>query len=242
MSKILYLIYGGLAYAIGMGGLVFFILFIGSWDFMPVGIDSAIPSSIGIAMAMNIGLIALFGLQHTIMARPGFKKVWTTIIPEPIERSSYVLLSGIIMLVICLNWRAIDGVVWDFENSAIRTLFWALHLSGWVIMVIATFLINHFELFGLSQVWGNFKKLPEPEVAYTEKFLYKLVRHPIQLGVLIGIWFTPTMSMTHLHLSILMTVYVFIGLHYEEIDLTDSLGDQYADYKTRVRKIIPLPK
>ena len=242
MSRTIILLYGLLSYAIGMGGLFFFILFMGGWDFMPVHIDSGSPGPFGTALIINVGLIAVFGLQHTIMARPAFKKVWITIVPEAIERSTYVLLSGILMLLISLNWQAIEGMVWDFQNSALRMLLWALHWSGWGIAVIATFLINHFELFGLQQVWYNFKQQARPDDSFTDRFLYKIVRHPLQLGILMGMWFTPTMSMTHLYLSIMMTVYVFIGLHYEEIDLSNSLGEPYVDYKNRVRKILPLPK
>ncbi|NQV68661.1 MAG: hypothetical protein HQ498_01415 [Pseudohongiella sp.] len=242
MSKILILIYGVVAYAVGMGGLTFFILYVGGWSFMPIHVDSGEVGPIGTAIMMNVGLILLWGVQHSVMARPGFKEIWTRVIPKSIERSTYTLLSGILMLVICLNWRALDGMLWDVESSIPQTILLVLHVCGWVIAVIATFLINHFELFGLQQVWLNFKEKPEPSPSYTEKFLYKIVRHPLQMGILMGLWFTPTMSMTLFFLSATMTIYIFIGLHFEEKDLVKSLGESYADYQSRVRKLLPIPK
>ncbi len=242
MSKILILIYGVISYVVGMAGLTFFILFVGGWDFMPIHVDSGTVGPFRSAIATNLGLILLWGVQHSVMARPAFKKVWTSIIPEAMERSSYVLISGFVITILCLNWQPIDGMVWDIENSAARIVLNTLHISGWAIAVIATFLINHFELFGLQQVWFNMKDKPEPAANYSEKFLYKIVRHPLQMGFLMGLWFTPTMSMTLLYLSAMMTIYIFVGLHYEEQNLTESLGESYLDYKSRVRKIIPIPK
>jgi len=242
MSKILILIYGVVSYAVGMAGLTFFILFVGGWEFMPLHVNSGMAGSFRPAIAINLGLMLLWGVQHSVMARPTFKKTWTSIIPATMERSTYVLLSGIIITIMCLNWQSIEGMVWDIENSAARIVLNTLHIGGWVIVVIATFLINHFEFFGLQQVWFNLKNRPEPEPNYSEKFLYKIVRHPLEMGFLMGLWFTPTMSMTLFYLSAMMTIYIFIGLHYKERNLTESLGESYADYKTRVRKIIPIPK
>lgn len=242
MSRLLVLLYGVFSYAIGMGGLTYFILYVGGWSFMPVHVDSGTAGTAGSALLVNFGLIMLWSLQHSIMARPAFKELLTKIIPKSIERSTYVLLSGIILLIICINWRSLEGMVWDVENSLAGGLLLALHISGWVIAVVATFLINHFELFGLQQVWFNFKGKPEPVASYSEKFLYKLVRHPLQLGILMGLWFAPTMSATLFCLSAMMTAYIFIGLHYEEKDLVSSLGESYVNYKKRVRGLIPLPK
>lgn len=242
MSKVLALLFGVISYAIGMGGLTFFILYVGAWGFMPIHVDSGTAGPVGSALLVNFALILLWGLQHSIMARPAFKELWTKVVPKSIERSTYVLLSGILMLVICINWRGLEGMIWNVENSLLQGLLLALHISGWIIAVIATFLINHFELFGLQQVWFNFKDKPEPVASYSEVFLYKFVRHPLQLGIVMGLWFTPTMSATLFSLSAMMTVYIFIGLHYEEKDLLSTLGENYLDYKNRVRGLIPLPK
>ena len=242
MSRILIFIYGVVSYAIGLGGLVYFMLFMGSWEFLPVHIDSGTPGPIGAAVAINLALITLFGLQHTPMARSAVKKLWTTVVPKAAERSTYVLLSGVLMFAICLFWQTLNGTVWHIEPSVARIAITTVQLLGWGMAVLASFLINHFELFGLQQVYYNLLDKPAPSPDYTERFLYKIVRHPLQLGLLIGMWSTPTMTMTHLMLSATMTIYIFIGLYYEEKDLVTYLGEDYENYRKRVRMLLPFPK
>lgn len=242
MNRYIILYYGILSYVIGLGGLTYFILFIGGWDFLPLHINSGTAANPTNALLINIGLISLFGLQHSIMARPSFKNTWTKIIPQVAERSTYVLLSGILMVVICLYWQPIDGTLWQIDNPIFKTLLIIGYLLGWTLAVLATFMINHFELFGLQQVYYNLRNTPEPEPWFTERFFYKIVRHPLQLGVLIGIWSTPTMSMTHLSLSLTMSIYIFIGLYFEEKDLVASLGEDYQNYKKRVPQVLPIPR
>lgn len=242
MSQLIIFIYGLLAYAIGMGGLVFFILFIGSWDFLPLHINSGIPGSMVPALLINVGLIVLFGVQHTVTARQGFKHALTKVIPKAAERSTYVLLSGVLMIVICLFWQPIAGTIWHVENEIARMILIVGYALGWVLVVLSSFLINHFELFGLQQVYLNFRNRPEPKPNFTDRWLYKLVRHPLQLGILIGIWVTPTMTMTHLCLALTMTIYIFVGLHYEEKDLVKFLGKPYEDYRSRVPMVLPIPR
>ena len=242
MSQILIFIYGVLAYAIGMGGLVFFILFLGSWDFLPLHINSGIPGPIVPALLINVGLMVLFGVQHTVTARQGFKDALIKVIPKAAERSTYVLLSGVLMIVICLFWQPIAGTIWHVENEIARMILIVGYALGWILVVLSSFLINHFELFGLQQVYLHFRNRPEPESTFTDRWLYKLVRHPLQLGVLIGIWVTPTMTMTHLCLALTMTIYIFVGLHYEEKDLVKFLGKPYEDYRTRVPMVLPIPR
>ncbi|HIG44659.1 MAG TPA: hypothetical protein EYQ14_29600 [Gammaproteobacteria bacterium] len=242
MMNILVFIYGILSYTIGLGGLVLFILYVGSWDFLPMHINSGTPGPLVSAVIINLGLMLLFGVQHSVMARPGFKEMWTKIIPAAAERSTYVLVTGIIMVLICRYWQPMEGYLWQTENEIAQMILTGGYILGWVIAVIATFLINHFELFGLQQVYLNLVKKPEPSPDFTDRFLYKVVRHPLQLGVLIGIWVTPAMSMTHLMLATTMTIYIFVGLYYEEKDLVNSLGQNYEDYQGRVRMILPLPK
>ena len=242
MSRLLIFIYGIVSYVIGLGGLFYFMMFMGSWDFLPVHIDSGTPGPIGPAIAINLALIAIFGLQHTPMARSAFKNVWTTVIPKAAERSTYVLLSGILMFAICIFWQTLNGTVWHIEYSVVRTAITTIQLLGWGMAVLASFLINHFELFGLQQVYFNLLDKPEPSPNYTERFLYKIVRHPLQLGLLIGMWSTPTMTTTHLMLSATMTIYIFIGLYYEEKDLVATLGVDYENYRRRVRMLLPFPK
>ncbi|MEM9301356.1 MAG: hypothetical protein AAGE01_04555 [Pseudomonadota bacterium] len=244
MQRLGIFIFGLVAYAVGIGGLNAFILFTGGWDFMPMHVDSKSPLILveGWAIAINVGLVTLFGLQHSITARPGFKRFLTRILPASAERSSYVLLSGVIMLLIVVGWQPMDGTFWHAEHPLAVYSLLALHVLGWTIAFVATFLINHFELFGLQQVYHRLKNTVPPEPAFTERLLYRVVRHPLQMGVLIGLWATPTMSYSHALLALTMTVYVFIGLYFEERDLVRTLGQQYADYRTRVPMVLPLPK
>ena len=242
MSRLLIFIYGLISYAVGLGGLVWFALFVGGWDFLPRHIDSDIPGPLSTALLINVGLLAIFVLQHSIMARLTFKSRWTKIIPPATERSTYLLISGIIMALFCLYWQPVNGVIWHVDNQIGQIVLIAIYIIGWSIPVLASFMINHFELFGLQQVYFNLIKKPEPSPHFTERWFYKIVRHPIQLGTLIGIWSTPTMSMTHLLLSAPLTIYVLLSLKYEEKDLVTTLGQNYEDYQKRVRMIIPLPK
>lgn len=242
MSRVIVFIYGLVSYVVGLGGLVCFILFISGWEFLPFHIDTGTPNSISYSILINLGLIFLFGLQHSIMARLPFKNKWIKIISPAAERSTYVLFSGIIMGLFCLYWQPLNGVLWQVENEVGKMALTAGFIFGWVLVVLSSFLINHFELFGLQQIYFNLMNKTEPPTHFTDRFLYKIVRHPMQLGVLIGLWLTPTMSMTHLMLSSVMSIYVFIGLYFEEKDLVKGLGENYSLYKKRVPLIIPFIK
>ena len=242
MSRLLIFFYGLVSYAVGLGGLVWFALFIGGWEFLPRHIDSDNPGPLNTALLINVGLITIFVLQHSIMARLTFKSRWTKIIPPAAERSTYLFLSGILMALICLYWQPVNGVLWQVDNEIGQAILIAVYIIGWSVPVLASFMINHFELFGLQQVYFNLVNKPEPSPHFTERWFYKIVRHPIQLGTLIGIWSTPTMSMTHLMLSAPLTIYVLMSLKYEERDLVTTLGEKYEDYQKRVRMIIPVPK
>lgn len=242
MSRFLIFIYGLIAYLVGMAGLVWFILFVGGWDFLPRHIDSDISGTLASAILINLGLIALFGLQHTIMARSAFKAYWIKIVPIAAERSTYVLLSGLILMMICVYWQPIDGYLWQVKNEIAQVLLIAGYAIGWLISGVATFLINHFELFGLQQVYFHLMEKKEPTPQFAERLFYKIVRHPIQLGIMVGLWCTPAMSMSHLMLSVTMSIYIIIGLYFEERDLVATLGQDYKDYQGRVRMLAPLPK
>ena len=242
MSRFLILGYGLLGYAIGMGGLTYFILFVGGFDFLPIHINSGTPADPSQAMLINLGLIALFGIQHSVMARPSFKKLWTKFVPEAAERSTYVLISGVMMLVICAFWQPIDGTLWQVNSTIGWWLLTGGYAFGWVFAVTSTFLINHFELFGLQQVYYNLRNEDVPEPTFTSRFFYNVVRHPLQLGILMGIWITPNMSLSHLCMALGMSIYIFVGLYFEEQDLTETLGQDYKDYQERVPMILPLPQ
>lgn len=234
--------YGLVSYSIGLGGFIWFVLFVGGWDFLPRHIESKNPESTSVAIGVNLSLILLFGLQHSLMARPSFKQQWLRFIHPAIERSTYVLVSGLIMGLICLFWQPIDGSIWQIHHPLGSAFLMAVYCFGWLIAATSTFLINHSELFGLQQVYLNITNKPKPLEHFTENYLYRVARHPLQLGILIGMWSTPLMSMTHFMLAVTMTTYIFIGLHYEEKDLVSSLGKDYKDYQKRVRMIIPFPK
>jgi len=239
MKNLAIFIYGVVAYIFSFATLLWFLLYIGGWDFLPYHIDSKAPTSLAFAITVNLTLVILFALQHSIMARQSFKTWITKYIPQSTERSTYVLVSGIFLALIFEYWQSIDGYLWQVDNPTLSILLIALYIFGWVFSTVGSFLINHFELFGLQQVYFNLIHKKEPEVSFTEKYFYKFIRHPIQFGTLMGIWFTPSMSYTHLMLSITFTIYIFIGLYYEEKDLVNELGEPYKNYQKRVSKIIP---
>lgn len=242
MKRLTVFIYGIFAYLFGLSTLVWFLLFVGSWDFLPSHIDSMQTNSLKSALIINITLVVLFALQHSIMARRSFKEFITNFIPEAVERSTYVLVSGIFLSLICIYWQGIDGYLWQVDNQVGRAILISVYIFGWTFSVVSSFLINHFELFGLEQVYLNFKNIVTPEIAFKESYFYKFVRHPIQLGTLIGIWATPAMSYTHLMLSVTFTIYIFVGLYFEEKDLARTIGGKYKAYQKRVPMIVPFTK
>jgi len=242
MNKQLILLYGVFTYIIALIGQVWFILYLGEWAFMPEHISDAQSSSLLVALLVNVILVLIFGLQHTVMARDSFKKWLTKFIPQSAERSTYVLLSGLALMLVAYFWQPIDGDLWRVENETLALVLTIGSLLGWTFSVVATFIINHFELFGLQQVYLNFLEKETPEIDFQERLFYTFVRHPIQLGVLVGIWLTPFMTFGHLLFSVLFTIYILIGLHYEEKDLLKELGETYANYMQRVSKLVPFGK
>jgi protein-S-isoprenylcysteine O-methyltransferase Ste14 len=241
MQRVAILGYGLISYAIGMFGLVCFMLYMGGWDFLPLHIDSREPGPLGVALLVNAALMLLFGVQHTVMARGWFKVHWTSVIPAAAERSTYVLLSGVLMLFICWFWMPVRGVVWNIDDETAWAAIAAIQVFGWLVVVGSSFMTNHFDLFGLRQVYCHLRNETPAAPKFAERLLYKLVRHPLQLGLLIGMWSTATMSMTHLLLAGGMTIYIRIGLYYEEQDLLASFGEVYEEYRSRVRLLFPIP-
>jgi len=235
-------LYGIFAYLVALYGQIWFIFYIGDWDFMTHTINDKQTLPTLWAVVIDTALVVLFGLQHSVMARNWFKSHLTKYLPQPAERSTYVLLSGIVFIIICLWWQPIDGVLWDVKSPFLWYLLTGGYLFGWIFSVVATFVINHFELFGLQQVYLHLTNKPAPQNTFSEKLFYKFVRHPIQLGVLLGIWITPVMSYGHLLLAILFTVYILIGLYFEEKQLQDELGTEYKEYMKRVGFMFPRRK
>ena len=239
MKRTLVFIYGGISYLIGLGALMYWFGFMGNLSFLPKTIDSGLQGPLAKSLIINIALIALFGLQHAVMARKGFKKAIIKIIPAAAERSTFVLMTGIVLSLILWQWRPIPITVWNIQNEIAQFAIYGLFWGGWALLVFASFLINHFELFGLQQIWLNLIKKPIPKINFKQPFLYKIVRHPIMLGVLIGIWAIAHMTIGHLVFALTMTSYIVIGIKMEERDLIANHGERYLRYKEQVPGLIP---
>ncbi|OGT78513.1 MAG: hypothetical protein A3I78_09440 [Gammaproteobacteria bacterium RIFCSPLOWO2_02_FULL_56_15] len=241
MGRTLALLYGAVCY------LIFFVTFLYAIGFVgdlvvPKTIDSGTAGSFGQALLINVLLLGIFAVQHSVMARPAFKRWWTQFVPQAVERSTYVLLSSLALILLYWQWQPMNGVVWDVENIAGRNLLWAIFFIGWVMVLVSTFLINHFDLFGLRQVYLYMKAKEYTHIAFRTPFLYKFVRHPIMLGFIIAFWVTPHMTVAHLVFSIATTAYILIALQFEERDLVSYYGTAYEEYRQQVSMILPFPK
>lgn len=231
-----------LFYLIGVAGLFFFILWVG--DFLLVNQLEASPRhSLVLALLINTGLIVLFGIQHSVMEGKNFKSSWTKIVPKQVERNIYVLISGILCILIALFWSPIKGIIWEFQAGKIGFyITYGFFFLGIVVLLTSTFLINHFELFGLQQSYLHMMQRSARQPRFTTFALYQIVRHPIYLGLIMILWFTPVMSLTHLSLSLLFTVYIFVGIYFEEKDLIKEYGNTYHQYKKNIPSVIPFTK
>ncbi len=197
------------------------------------------PVSPWLAGALDLGLIALFAVQHSVMARPAFKRWMTAMVPRHLQRAVYLIASSIVVALLILFWQPLPAVLWQVQDSFNATLVWLLYGFGWLLLVVATFMIDHFELFGLSQPFRQWRGLPAPHDEFRTSWLYRYMRHPIYTGWLIIFWATPLMSVGHLLFAIGMSVYILIGIAYEERDLIAQFGDRYRDYRRRVPALIP---
>lgn len=238
MKNVLVFLYSIIAYAIGMAGLVLFILYQGDF-LLPQTVNNGVSVALAAGLAVNIGLLLLWGIQHSVMARPGFKAVLTKVIPASAERSTYSLASGLCLVAIVLWWQGNHTVVWQL--SGLEMPLRVLSLMGWGITVWATFQIDHFDLFGLKEPFCNLTGRDYQQRDFVTPFLYRYVRHPIQTGVLIGTWSQALMTQGQLLLTIGMTVYVFIGLYFEEKELVKQFGTRYLSYMQQVPGVIPRP-
>lgn len=239
MARAIYLLFGFVAYLIFFATFLYLVAFTGDCPGIPWAVDRGPPSPMPVAILIDVALIALFGVQHSVMARAPFKAAWTRIVPEPIERSLYVLLASLCLIVLFVFWRPIPAIVWSVQNQGAAYALWALFGLGWLIVLVSTFLLNHFELFGLRQVWSHASGWEIPEPVFREPLFYKRVRHPLYSGFVLAFWATPVMTAGHLLLAAGMTVYILIAIRHEERDLVHLFGTTYQDYRRRAGMLIP---
>ncbi len=239
MQRLVILVYGLLAYLIFLASFLYAVGFVGGFV-VPKTIDTGPESEVAAAVVIDLLLLSLFAVQHSVMARPFFKRWWTTIIPAAAERSTYVLASSLLLFLMFWQWRALPGVVWNVTQPALAAVLWALFGLGWLVVLVSTFLINHFDLFGLRQVYLHFIGQPYTPIPFQSPWLYRLVRHPIMVGFLIAFWSTPTMTQGHLLFAAVVTAYVLVALQLEERDLVHFHGDSYSQYQREVSMLFPL--
>ena len=238
MKRSLVLLYGVVCYA------VFFCTFLYAYGFVgnvlvPKSIDSPAETPLAVAIIVNLALLAVFAVQHTGMARPGFKKIWTKIVPEPIERSTYVLLSSLALILLFAFWQPMGGVVWNVENPLAQGVLFGLFTGGFLLVLVTTFLINHFDLFGLRQVWLYFRGREYQALRFVTPGPYRFVRHPLYVGWLLAFWATPTMTIAHLLFALGNTAYILVAIRYEERDLLAYFGNTYRKYRDAVPMLVP---
>lgn len=238
MSRFFALAYGVVSYVIFLAVFLYLVAFVGDFA-VPRTIDRGLSASTATALTIDVLLIGLFAVQHSVMARPAFKRWWTRVVPVPIERSTYVLLSSMVLVLLFWQWRPMPATVWDVTWPPARFALWVLFALGWMIALLSTFLINHFDLLGLRQVYLAWRGSPYTEVGFRSSMLYRTVRHPLMLGFIVAFWAIPAMTAGHLFFAVVMTGYILIAIRLEERDLTAHLGDSYRDYRSRVPMLVP---
>ena len=239
MTRLLTIGYGAVCYVVFLAAFLYAIGFVGN-VVVPRSIDHGVTAPIAEAVVINVLLLGLFAVQHSVMARPAFKRWWTRFVPKTIERSTYVLLLSLILLLMFWQWRTMPAVVWDVTWMPGRVGLWILFALGWATVLLSTFMINHFDLFGLRHVYLAWREKPYTDLEFRTSLPYRVVRHPLMLGFIVAFWATPTMTAGHLLFAVATTGYILIAVRFEEHDLKAALGDRYRDYRSRVPMLIPV--
>ncbi len=238
--RILFFLYGVICYLMFLGTFLYSIGFVGNF-IVPRSMDVGPGTPLAQALLINVLLLGVFAVQHSVMARQEFKKKWTKIVPVSIERSTYVLASNLALILLFWQWRPMGSVIWDLSNSTWGTLLITISIMGWLVVLISTFLIDHFELFGLKQVFFNLVGRELVNCEFKKPGFYKVVRHPIYFGFAVAFWATPIMTTAHLLFAVGTLGYMLIGIFFEEKDLVSLHGSEYEDYKSEVSRFVPLP-
>ncbi|MEX2287816.1 MAG: methanethiol S-methyltransferase [Planctomycetaceae bacterium] len=263
VSRVFVLVYGVVCYVLFLGAFLYAIGFVGNW-IVPKSIDEGAPdnfitqyvadsewiqklfdtqlSKSVIPLLVNIGLLSLFAVQHSGMARPAFKRWWTRIVPQPIERSTYVLLTNLVLGILYWQWRPMPDLLWTFQGPMVVAALNSIAVVGWLIVLISTFLLDHFSLFGLKQTYYYYSGRELPQPGFRTPLFYRYVRHPLMLGFLIAFWSTPKMSFGHLLFSAMTTGYILVAIQLEERDLLNFHGDEYERYRQQTSMLLPIPK
>jgi protein-S-isoprenylcysteine O-methyltransferase Ste14 len=238
MKRWLFLIYGIGGHLMFLAVFAYLCGFVGNF-LVPMSVDRPVSNSAGAAVEIDLLLVALFALQHSVMARPAFKRIWTRVVPEPIERATYVWISNAVTILLMWQWRPIDLVVWDVGPPLVRGFVWALFAAGWLAVPLVSLLISHFDLFGTRQVWLHWRGKPYTPLPFRTPLAYARVRHPLYLGWALAFWAAPTMTVGHLLFAASLTVYMMLAAVVEERDLVAYFGRQYREYQQRVPMFVP---
>ena len=242
MKKYSVLIYASIGYIVGLFTLLYMVGWLYPWSFMPTTIYSGNSNDIILSIIIDTTLIVLFGLQHSLMVRVSFKRWIERYLSSASVRVTYTLISSLFLALLMIFWKPIDIEIWNFKDGFGYWFFTILYFIGWIVAVVSTFLIDHFALFGLHQAYTEFRGQKEPKNQFQIKGFYKFVRHPIQAGTILGIWATPQMSLGHLLFAVIFTIYIMIGLYFEERDLIKEFGNKYEEYRAKVPMLIPFFK
>jgi protein-S-isoprenylcysteine O-methyltransferase Ste14 len=240
-KRIAFFVYGSLSYLIFLETFLYAVGFVGNFG-VPRTLDGAAEGPLRVAFGVDAGLLALFAVQHSVMARRWFKEWWTRAVPKPLERSTYVLFSSLALALLFWQWRPLGGVVWSVEDPYVTLALRGLFAFGWGLVLVSTFLINHFDLFGLRQVWLYLLGRPYTALRLGTPALYRVVRHPLYVGWLFAFWATPTMTLAHLLFSVATTAYILLAIQFEERDLSREHGEAYEEYRRAVPMLVPFAR